>query len=232
MPAATSSNVCGSIPAGAGEPSGNLAWTTARRVYPRGRGGAACLSASPFVPPGLSPRARGSQDHWGRPGWIRGSIPAGAGEPRLRDCRGWARRVYPRGRGGAAIIDAAKIYAEGLSPRARGSQPNLKRWARWPGSIPAGAGEPRHSSRPRTNARVYPRGRGGAFAVAPPLPLTKGLSPRARGSRERWRLARRSFRSIPAGAGEPARPRRACRIARVYPRGRGGAQGTSEPDPS
>ena len=51
-----------------------------------------------------------------------------------------------------------------------------------------------------------------------------GLSPRVRGSPNRPALWRRRHRSIPAGAGEPHSG--ACRrsLARVYPRGCGGAK--------
>ena len=73
----------GSIPAGAGEPTDSAPVHGSNRVYPRGCGGAHRKPRQGRSLQGLSPRVRGSliQGRW----WIggSGSIPAGAGEPRL-----------------------------------------------------------------------------------------------------------------------------------------------------
>ena len=72
----------GSIPAGAGEPQ--LAKNNSRclGVYPRGCGGAGIAGADRDTGQGLSPRVRGSHNHPGIYFPKRGSIPAGAGEPK------------------------------------------------------------------------------------------------------------------------------------------------------
>ena len=118
----------GVYPACAGEPA-PAAWDLpAPEVYPRVCGGANRLSVLVRYASGLSPRVRGSQDaaadHWQRrvlkvyprvcggaqsrqrrlAAWPQsGSIPACAGEPRLRELDRQPRfsRVYPRVCGGA-----------------------------------------------------------------------------------------------------------------------------------
>ena len=82
-PAGLASSFCsaGSIPAGAGEPSGSLGKGARTGVYPRGCGGAAKKTRPRCSFLGLSPRV------WGSPKFLLlrpamgGSIPAGAGEP-------------------------------------------------------------------------------------------------------------------------------------------------------
>ena len=60
-----------------------------------------------------------------------------------RDRRpGESSRVYPRASGGAAMTEAEKLQAKGLSPRGRGSRKLPHRVVRSHGSIPARAGEP------------------------------------------------------------------------------------------
>ena len=71
----------GSIPAWAGEPSGDRCTAATRRVYPRVGGGTRARALVIVAAKGLSPRGRGN--HWGGSranGWA-GSIPAWAGEP-------------------------------------------------------------------------------------------------------------------------------------------------------
>ena len=53
--------------------------------------------------------------------------------------------------------------------------------------------------------------------------VSKGLSPRVRGSQRRYALPLATRRSIPAGAGEPIGTVRVPAVGRVYPRGCGGA---------
>jgi len=112
----------GSIPAGAGEPV----------KHPVGEP----------KPEGLSPRVRGSPLMKPSRIDLAGSIPAGAGEPAGEDHPRRRRGVYPRGCGGAAVRPLVRGLAEGLSPRVRGSRDGCGLRPLWPGSIPAGAGEP------------------------------------------------------------------------------------------
>ena len=63
------------------------------------------MSSSPRRHSGLSPRTRGSPTTKGSVLPTGGPIPADAGEPnedRIRDDR---PRAYPRGRGGALVVD-------------------------------------------------------------------------------------------------------------------------------
>ena len=154
-----------SIPAGAGEPFCKVSDLTIFRVYPRGRGGAITKSAKDKPDAGLSPRARGSPTHFPSRPEPSGSIPAGAGEPRGGKASLDPVKVYPRGRGGAFIDFIGIERPQGLSPRARGSPRQKDGVLQVPGSIPAGAGEPRSLNNRNKKVRVYPRGRGGAEAT-------------------------------------------------------------------
>ena len=157
-------------------------------VYPRVCGGTdrSNKEARPHVQEGLSPRVRGNPIrlsclHERR----QGSIPACAGEPRVRPVLQLERQwVYPRVCGGTSTVhieaSARSIPAcagepfrrcgsgGGLSPRVRG---NLQRTYQSP------------------EQEVYPRVCGGTSQIA----SRYGLSPRVRGKP----------RSIPACAGEP-----------------------------
>ena len=213
----------GSIPAGAGEPSIPRMRRTLARVHPRGRGGADTYAEFKAALAGPSPRARGSLDESGNHLWASGSIPAGAGEPRMRLFGSVVSRVHPRGRGGAARWSAAAHASRGPSPRARGSPADEARARDLAGSIPAGAGEPGGRAGGSRLARVHPRGRGGAACDQRAREARTGPSPRARGSPAEWMDARLLWGSIPAGAGEPELVRPADKPLRVHPRGRGGA---------
>jgi len=213
----------GSIPAGTGEPAPSLIPARAPGVYPRGHGGAFAVMALASRHTGLSPRARGSRKRSSLSSSIRGSIPAGTGEPNcLRPVFGVCR-VYPRGHGGASPGLHGCSRHEGLSPRARGSHEGACPGRAPCGSIPAGTGEPCAVCSPTCSPRVYPRGHGGALPEVKLSLRIRGLSPRARGSLSEYTAPDDFEGSIPAGTGEPSL-RRARRVgARVYPRGHGGA---------
>ena len=174
-------------------------------VYPRGCGGATVWTASRLLVGGLSPRVRGSPLHRPRAAPRRRSIPAGAGEPPRPCPPRAARRVYPRGCGGAPRISRSTDPSGGLSPRVRGSLLNSRGELGHVGSIPAGAGEPSCGSRSRGRPAVYPRGCGGAALIGLARGPLRGLSPRVRGSRYSELSPSGSGRSIPAGAGEPCK---------------------------
>ena len=213
----------GSIPAGAGEPLSLGFGHAVPRVYPRRCGGA----AKPAIPPrsnrGLSPQVRGSHLALAAGLDTEGSIPAGAGEPCSKTLPRKGRGVYPRRCGGANTAGLAFTDAAGLSPQVRGSPIPCWWRADGPGSIPAGAGEPRTGRQSLSRWGVYPRRCGGAVADGDVLRAAQGLSPQVRGSRHDrlGRIARGG--SIPAGAGEPLRALLASSRRRVYPRRCGGA---------
>ena len=133
----------GSIPACAGEPRTRTCAASPRWVYPRVCGGTASPDRDFEAAEGLSPRVRGNRrdDDEGRA--RRGSIPACAGEPRLRQGDRLAGRVYPRVCGGTVWMGTKLENGLGLSPRVRGNQAVRDALKRVSGSIPACAGEPR-----------------------------------------------------------------------------------------
>ena len=173
---------------------------------------------------GLSPRVRGN--HLARPPAAPdpGSIPACAGEPRIRGIQIQVSRVYPRVCGGTDAEGRELVDTRGLSPRVRGNRgrggPCLPR----SGSIPACAGEPRSRSTSRTSRRVYPRVCGGTASSMSPNRSSWGLSPRVRGNRVRGYRAGACIGSIPACAGEPSARASYAWIPRVYPRVCGGTE--------
>ena len=112
----------GSIPAHAGEPQIVVPGTRVLAVYPRARGGAYRVDAVDRLPPGLSPRTRGSRDRAVRRLRNRGSIPAHAGEPASSGSGAPSTWVYPRARGGAVPKELPWWIFGGLSPRTRGSR--------------------------------------------------------------------------------------------------------------
>src|SRR5690606_138443 len=110
----------------------------------------------------------------------------------------------------------------GLSPLARGNRRPGELLGQSVGSIPARAGEPSRSSRPRSVGWVYPRSRGGTRGEQAGGAGLIGLSPLARGNRREARREVARAGSIPARAGEPAPADEHDLQIRVYPRSRGG----------
>src|SRR5690606_1428243 len=89
-------------------------------------------------------------------------------------------------------------------------------------SIPARAGEPSTTLRCAEGLRVYPRSRGGTPLTSTSVIRPSGLSPLARGNRNRRRPRLHRPGSIPARAGEPLSPMPLKLPRMVYPRSRGG----------
>ncbi len=216
--------VVGSIPAGAGEPP---PWRSLRpqiRVYPRGCGGTAPEPIGRVLALGLSPRVRGNRLPGRERRDGRGSIPAGAGEPRSARPSTRANGVYPRGCGGTWRRPTPARTSRGLSPRVRGNRARPGRRADGHGSIPAGAGEPSSPRNTPPEKAVYPRGCGGTTLHRQPQPFGGGLSPRVRGNLAGLDGGGKRLGSIPAGAGEPRGTDEARRNDEVYPRGCGGTR--------
>ena len=176
-------NTRGSIPAGAGEPFGVSAFLVAMGVDPRGCGGAGLPPGTRLPWRGRSPRVRGSRASCNGLRQRRGSIPAGAGEPRILIVSRRSARVDPRGCGGALGDIHSAAQATGRSPRVRGSRAGARQKRGLPGSIPAGAGEPRSVIGNLRLCQVDPRGCGGANSSFCPAMIIRGRSPRVRGSR-------------------------------------------------
>ena len=98
-------------------------------------------------------------------------------------------------------------------------------------SIPACAGKPCRASRPPRAHRVHPRVCGEAVGGGCRPILTRGPSPRVRGSRGDPRAVAVLVGSIPACAGKPARDALGRRARWVHPRVCGEASISSYPPP-
>ena len=171
---------------------------------------------------GLSPRVRGNRRPTSVAKWVRGSIPACAGEPGTMMVRCSGDEVYPRVCGGTARSNRAMSSVHGLSPRVRGNQHLAQGCGHRVGSIPACAGEPPRCPGPRRCPPVYPRVCGGTASSQPMELATLGLSPRVRGNQPSRQGRQGQGRSIPACAGEPSCAGIGPPPPRVYPRVCGG----------
>ncbi len=212
----------GPIPACAGEPLSGAANARAARAYPRMRGGTIASKSGNWSAVGLSPHARGNLALMTSPTFLRGPIPACAGEPNSNSTRFFPRGAYPRMRGGTVRSAKRPKRPRGLSPHARGNRDQIVDPDIWRGPIPACAGEPPGGRVCSRHRGAYPRMRGGTPAITWPSGPVKGLSPHARGNRTSTR-DRAAFRGpIPACAGEPLRTRAFVSSVRAYPRMRGG----------
>ena len=150
-----------SIPAWAGEPSGNGISGSRTRVYPRVGGGTACAVSVTRFHGGLSPRGRGNRVDAAWPWHGPRSIPAWAGEPRPQARQISTMPVYPRVGGGTSLGICHRSGLLGLSPRGRGNPARSNPVHRGDGSIPAWAGEPVRTVRSGRRMKVYPRVGGG-----------------------------------------------------------------------
>ena len=120
-----------SIPACAGEPNGNGHDNPPAGVYPRVCGGTVTVKLLPTSTTGLSPRVRGNPARVAATGRRRRSIPACAGEPRLRTAPLAAAEVYPRVCGGTVWSIPCRSSPAGLSPRVRGNRLVRRRCTRY-----------------------------------------------------------------------------------------------------
>ena len=171
-------------------------------AYPRWRGGTTKLAQLVTRLNGLSPLARGNPQRARHRDDPQGPIPAGAGEPRRRYRPGRCCRAYPRWRGGTVLPPVVRVVQWGLSPLARGNQPQAVHQCGAHGPIPAGAGEPPCAGPAPRQSRAYPRWRGGPRHVGGGR--GGGAGP------------------IPGGAGEPLGRLVRNLFSGAYPRWRGG----------
>ena len=193
-----------SIPACAGEPSGQRYRDWLIRVYPRVCGGTDGHPANTALVGGLSPRVRGNPAVYHELLGITRSIPACAGEPGRGGAAGIGGKVYPRVCGGTIRSRSTTTSPTGLSPRVRGNRRVYNGNAGRSGSIPACAGEPANSRNHWPLVRVYPRVCGGTEDGGAARHKVKGLSPRVRGNPPPPLVNRFKKGSIPACAGEPS----------------------------
>ena len=92
-----------------------------------------------------------------------GSIPALAGERKMRRENETSHGVYPRACGGTVNEMSVLGSSGGLSPRLRGNVTRCEIHIVIPGSIPALAGERRSRLAPADRSGVYPRACGGTL---------------------------------------------------------------------
>ena len=166
------------------------------------------------------------------------SIPACAGEARVRSPSPRPAGVHPRVCGGSRPPPSAQLSSSGPSPRVRGKLGLPARSEGGPRSIPACAGEASASTSRPGSPRVHPRVCGGSSSASPARHRGRGPSPRVRGKRPARPDSAGCGGSIPACAGE-ATSWRSCRAKpSVHPRvcggsgvGRRGAGGLRGPSP-
>ena len=209
------------IPAGAGNSWVNEPPAPGVAVYPRWRGELIAQQLIRHANDGLSPLARGTPNRPQlRPRGPR-FIPAGAGNSVRAFLYSAPNSVYPRWHGELCIKCLFFLINAGLSPLARGTRRHGQ-WGQQPDRfIPAGAGNSQKRVLQRVDSPVYPRWRGELkISKAFPHPQA-GLSPLARGTLLDVRRLGRSWRFIPAGAGNSSSRLRKCRLTSVYPRWRG-----------
>ena len=191
-----------SIPALAGEPISNRKGWKEREVYPRACGGTTNTRTGAYRPCGLSPRLRGNPVAAYQNRCLCGSIPALAGEPKLKTLAANPIPVYPRACGGTRTYGRGISGGAGLSPRLRGNQ--------------------NHAYLPIDIARSIPALAGGTGVPGRRWVKVSGLSPRLRGNLVRHRPGYAFRGSIPALAGEPASRDAYIAAREVYPRACGG----------
>ena len=133
--------------------------------------------------------------------------------------------VYPRACGGTTATQSGSLASRGLSPRVRGNRGGIRGYHFGLRSIPARAGEPARGGTRGSASAVYPRACGGTPGIQEGAQLDIGLSPRVRGNQVVEEPIGRVLGSIPARAGEPARPAGGPRRCWVYPRACGGTGG-------
>ena len=209
------------IPAHAGNSQKPTAapWTSA--VHPRARGEQICGTSSLDANAGSSPRTRGTGVEPVGPVNLHRFIPAHAGN-RGHTCRrrGW-RAVHPRARGEQTDGGAFSSLPHGSSPRTRGTAPPHGVVVRHRRFIPAHAGNRSHRAARPCNRPVHPRARGEQTERQAMFLLSRGSSPRTRGTGAARPALGRWRRFIPAHAGNSHPAPSSPSTMAVHPRARG-----------
>ncbi len=209
------------IPACAGNTSAPTTAPSRRAVHPRVRGEHIAARMATPVFPGSSPRARGTRVAHAIPAGAHRFIPACAGNTRRGRKASGSGSVHPRVRGEHPSTCTGIASADGSSPRARGTLPDLVLVETCDRFIPACAGNTSRRRSARRSATVHPRVRGEHWLAERP-PMTRvGSSPRARGTRRAQTHAQVIMRFIPACAGNTRGSCRGTRTRAVHPRVRG-----------
>ncbi len=176
------------------------------RVHPRACGGSRYVRPGRCLHRGPSPRMRGKHQIRFYRHVITGSIPAHAGEAPSACCSAILCRVHSRACGGSEMFLDIYEIQRGPSPRMRGKLFSTVALLIRNGSIPAHAGEARHSWSSLDLAEVHPRACGGSSGRKASRLWRIGPSPRMRGKRWVVVWAWCCCGSIPAHAGEACQP--------------------------
>ena len=170
---------------------------------------------------GSSPLARGTLGFVLDEVAVLGLIPARAGNTMPNRTATSSSRAHPRSRGEHPRRACWRLSAWGSSPLARGTPQLPGPWRRYPGLIPARAGNTSGLRAARVHTWAHPRSRGEHFWVKDRDNPEGGSSPLARGTRESDSVQPCSLGLIPARAGNTHRLHlRECATL-AHPRSRG-----------
>ena len=211
----------GIIPAGAGLTILPPLIPCIFRDHPRGCGAHILDIIDENTIKGSSPRVRGSRDQakiiWSE----AGIIPAGAGLTPSYPRQKHATRDHPRGCGAHQREPFGDYQGSGSSPRVRGSLSTDFRSKTCKGIIPAGAGLTFAFGRGAASTGDHPRGCGAHSVYVLQGDISKGSSPRVRGSPFRPVVLESVPGIIPAGAGLTDADQHQPALVRDHPRGCG-----------
>ena len=209
------------IPARAGNTSTQWRWVALWAAHPRSRGEHDMEPSEGFCGNGSSPLARGTRADDGRAGLLRRLIPARAGNTG-RTAEGAAgSAAHPRSRGEHVTPKVGQVGDFGSSPLARGTLSAGTGWLVDFRLIPARAGNTGIFRNIHRRPAAHPRSRGEHGDRPGVLIALVGSSPLARGTRVLRAMRRRTFRLIPARAGNTWCAPRRFRACAAHPRSRG-----------
>ena len=157
------------------------------------------------IPPGSSPRMRGTRSHNRHNRRRIGIIPAYAGNTTIFALIVLRAEDHPRVCGEHFLTMAATVFCEGSSPRMRGTPQHQPATCRTTGIIPAYAGNTSDHHPWGEGARDHPRVCGEHFGSSATDVQNAGSSPRMRGTLQRFVDALELLGIIPAYAGNTPR---------------------------
>ena len=170
---------------------------------------------------GSSPRTRGTDLRHLWHGGISRFIPAHAGNRAKARALKREAAVHPRARGEQLERERGRVYADGSSPRTRGTELRIVIWGHRPRFIPAHAGNRPSAVWTAQIPTVHPRARGEQGEYVNARPTVYGSSPRTRGTGGPAGDDAPLRRFIPAHAGNSTSRARARAWRPVHPRARG-----------
>ncbi len=190
-------------------------------AHPRGCGEHGTANSGVYRFTGSSPRVRGTHEADLPPGHQVRLIPAGAGNTSRPAPVSARRAAHPRGCGEHTRMLEGKMALFGSSPRVRGTRTHGQALRFWRRLIPAGAGNTVIWAPCRGRSSAHPRGCGEHATSASATEMSRGSSPRVRGTLPAAVGEILCPRLIPAGAGNTG-PKHTRPLGRAaHPRGCG-----------